>query len=56
MNTCDCCDLIFETIEELYKHQTSIIQDLNFELEKIIIDGTDLKHLIWQSKYVPRTL
>jgi len=29
-----------------------IKQDLNFELDKVIIDGLDLKHLIWQSKYV----
>ena len=32
--------------------QQQIIQDLNFELEQVIIDGIDLKHLIWQSKYV----
>ena len=34
--------------------QQQIVHDLNFELEKIIIDGTDLKHLIWQSKYVAK--
>ena len=28
------------------------MQDLNFELEKIIIDGLDLKNLIWESRYV----
>ena len=29
-----------------------IVKDLNFELEKLVIDGIDLKHLIWESKYV----
>lgn len=29
-----------------------IVQDLNFELEKLLIDGLDLQHLIWQSRYV----
>ena len=29
-----------------------IKQDLNFELERLCIDGLDLKHLIWESKYV----
>ena len=29
----------------------NISQDLNFELEKLTIDGLDLQHLIWQSKY-----
>ena len=29
-----------------------IVQDLNFELERIMIDGLDLKHLIWESRYV----
>ena len=29
-----------------------VLQDLNFELKKIVIDGVDLKHLIWQSRYV----
>ena len=38
--------------DTILDNQQQIIQDLNFELEKIIIDGTDLKHLIWQSKYV----
>ena len=29
----------------------NISQDLNFELEKLTIDGLDLQHLIWQSRY-----
>tara|TARA_B100000035_G_C20638398_1_gene395481 strand:- start:20 stop:529 length:510 start_codon:yes stop_codon:yes gene_type:complete len=32
--------------------QNEIVQDLTFELEKVIINGLDLKHLIWQSRYV----
>ena len=40
--------------DTILDNQQQIIQDLNFELEKIIIDGTDLKHLIWQSKYVAK--
>jgi len=40
--------------DTILNNQQQIIQDLNFELEKIIIDGTDLKHLIWQSKYVAK--
>ena len=36
--------------DTLLNDQQQIIQDLNFELEQIIIDGIDLKHLIWQSK------
>ena len=31
-----------------------IKQDLNFELEKLTIDGIDLQHLIWESKYVAK--
>ena len=31
-----------------------ILHDLNFELEKLIIDGLDLQHLIWQSRYVSK--
>ena len=31
-----------------------IKQDLNFELEKLIIDGIDLQHLIWESRYVAK--
>jgi len=31
-----------------------ILHDLNFELEKLIIDGVDLQHLIWQSRYVSK--
>jgi len=30
----------------------NVTQDLNFELEGVSIDGTDLEHHIWQSKYV----
>ena len=30
----------------------NIKQDLNFELERLCIDGLDLKYLIWESKYV----
>ena len=33
-----------------------IKQDLNFELAKVIIDGIDLQHLIWESKYVSKDL
>ena len=40
--------------DTILDNQQQIVQDLNFELEKIIIDGTDLKHLIWQSKYVAK--
>lgn len=40
--------------DTILDNQQQIVQDLNFELEKIIIDGTDLKHLIWQSKYVTK--
>jgi len=29
----------------------AIVNDLTFELERLIIDGIDLKHLIWKSKY-----
>ena len=29
-----------------------IVQDLNFELEQIIIDGHDVKDLIWNSEYI----
>jgi len=28
-----------------------IVTDLSFELERLKIDGVDLKHLIWQSSY-----
>lgn len=38
--------------DTILNDQQQIVQDLNFELEQIIIDGIDLKHLIWQSKYV----
>tara|TARA_B100000579_G_C22841926_1_gene862032 strand:+ start:923 stop:1411 length:489 start_codon:yes stop_codon:yes gene_type:complete len=31
-----------------------IKQDLNFELEKVIIGGIDLQHLIWESKYITK--
>lgn len=31
-----------------------ILHDLNFELEKLIIDGLDLQNLIWQSRYVSK--
>jgi len=31
-----------------------IKQDLNFELEKLTIDGIDLQHLIWESRYVTK--
>ena len=29
-----------------------IVNDLNFTLEKIAIDGVDVEHLIWESNYV----
>lgn len=29
-----------------------IIKDLSFELEKIVMDGIDLKNMIWESKYI----
>lgn len=38
--------------DTLVNSDNQIIQDLNFELEKITIDGVNLKHLIWESKYV----
>ena len=38
--------------DTILNNEQQIIQDLNFELEQVIIDGIDLKHLIWQSKYV----
>ena len=31
-----------------------IKQDLNLELEKLTIDGIDLQHLIWESRYVAK--
>jgi hypothetical protein len=34
--------------------QNQIKQDLNFELERLIVDGIDLKHLIWESKYISK--
>ena len=40
--------------DTILDNQQQIIQDLNFELEKLIIDGIDLQHLIWQSKYVAK--
>ena len=29
----------------------NIVEDMSFELERLKIDGVDLKHLIWQSSY-----
>ena len=36
-------------------YENKIVEDLNFELEKIIIDGHDVKELIWNSEYVTKT-
>ena len=36
-------------------HNNNIIEDLNFELEQIIINGYDVKDLIWNSQYVTKT-
>ena len=38
--------------DTIVNEHDEIVQDLNFELEKIIIDGLDLKNLIWESRYV----
>ena len=35
-------------------HENKIVADLNFELEQIIIDGHDIKNLIWNSEYVAK--
>lgn len=37
--------------DTILDENNNISQDLNFELEKLTIDGLDLQHLIWQSKY-----
>ena len=36
----------------LHNETKQVVQDLNFELDKIFINDVDLAHLIWQSKYV----
>ena len=38
--------------DSILNQDNEIIKDLSFELQKIIIDGVDLKHIIWESKYV----
>lgn len=38
--------------DSIVDQDNKIIKDLSFELDKIIIDGVDLKHIIWESKYV----
>ena len=38
--------------DTIVDEHNEIVQDLNFELEKIVIDGLDLKNLIWESRYV----
>jgi hypothetical protein len=40
--------------DTILDENNNISQDLNFELEKLTIDGLDLQHLIWQSKYVSK--
>ena len=37
--------------DTILDENNNISQDLNFELEKLTIDGLDLQHLIWQSRY-----
>ena len=43
-----------ENKDTILDNNKQISQDLNFELEKLTIDGIDLKHLIWESKYVAK--
>jgi len=40
--------------DTILDNNNEIAQDLNFELEKVVIDGIDLQHLIWESKYVTK--
>jgi len=40
--------------DTILDNNNRIKQDLNFELEKLIIDGIDLQHLIWESRYVAK--
>ena len=37
--------------DTILDENNNISQDLNFELEKLTINGLDLQHLIWQSRY-----
>ena len=38
--------------DTIVDEHNKIVQDLNFALEKVVIDGLDLKNLIWESRYV----
>ena len=40
--------------DTILDNNNEITKDLNFELGKVVIDGIDLKHLIWESKYVTK--
>lgn len=44
-----------ENSDTVLDYNNNIIEDLNFELEQIIIDGYDVKDLIWNSQYVTKT-
>ena len=44
-----------EDSDTVLDKDNNIVQDLNFELEQIIIDGFDVKDLIWNSQYVTKT-
>lgn len=44
-----------ENSDTVLDYNNNIIEDLNFELEQIIIDGYDIKDLIWNSQYVTKT-
>ena len=41
-----------ESKDTVVDENGKIKEDLSFELQKLKIDGKDIKHLIWQSKYV----
>ena len=38
--------------DTIVNEHNEIVKDLNFKLEKIVIDGLNLKNLIWESRYV----
>ena len=44
-----------ENSDTVLDKNNNIIEDLTFELEQIVIDGFDIKDLIWKSQYVTRT-
>jgi hypothetical protein len=47
-------DMQENNVLRIFFENNRIKQDLNFELEKLIIDGIDLQHLIWESRYVAK--